>query len=55
MLERSRAAIAGVWEPAPGVTNYTVLMEPADAPWYLRLRRQSGAVAAGVQGKPRHS
>jgi hypothetical protein len=38
-LERSRASVAGAWEPAPGVTNNAVLMEPADAPWYLRLRR----------------
>jgi hypothetical protein len=39
VLERSRAVVAGAGEPAPGVTNKTVLMEPADAPWYLRLRR----------------
>jgi hypothetical protein len=39
VLERSRAVIAGAWEPAPGVTNNAVLMEPANAPWYLRLRR----------------
>jgi hypothetical protein len=39
VLERSRAMIATAWEPALGVTNNTALMEPADAPWYLRLRR----------------
>jgi hypothetical protein len=39
MLERNRAVVARAWEPVPGVTNNTALMEPADAPWYLRLRR----------------
>jgi hypothetical protein len=39
VLERSRAATAGAWGLAPGVANNTALMESADMPWYLRLRR----------------